>query len=57
MGTALGDEWSYLENNYGYTDLIEYSGYCQCIWNNKCESSIWKGWIATVLCSKCTGVD
>ena len=27
MGTALGDEWNYLQNNYGYTDLIKEGGY------------------------------
>ena len=25
-GTALGEEWSYLQNKYGYTDLIEEGG-------------------------------
>ena len=27
VGTALGDEWSYLQHNYGYRDLIEMGGY------------------------------
>lgn len=26
-GTALADEWSYLQNKYGYLDLIEEGGY------------------------------
>ncbi len=30
-GTALGDEWSYLQHNHGYTDLIEMGGYWYAI--------------------------
>ena len=30
-GTALGDEWSYLQHNHGYRDLIEMGGYWYAI--------------------------
>ena len=29
--TALGDEWSYLQHNHGYRDLIEMGGYWYAI--------------------------
>ena len=30
-GTTLGDEWSYLQHNHGYKDLIEMGGYWYAI--------------------------
>ena len=30
-GSALGDEWRYLQHNHGYRDLIEMGGYWYAI--------------------------